>query len=118
MKCKLCHEASSGYFKLHNSSSSTDLVPDSRQTVGHILEAVINAGFKMLISKFVSCLKTARDGNVACELSHSFLLEGWKLDLLHDLAQSTFGANGIYSNILFSLAQLAVALKDKSLMSS
>lgn len=86
IKYKLCHKASSGYFKLHNSSSSTGSVPHSRQTVGHVLEAVINNRFKMLISKFVSCLKTARDGNVARELPYSFLLEGWKLDLLHDLS--------------------------------
>lgn len=73
MNCKLCHKASSGYFKLHNSSSSTGSVLDSRQTVGHILEAVINNRFKMLISKFVSCFKTARDRNVACKFFPSFL---------------------------------------------
>ena len=49
MNCKLCHEASSGYFKLHNSSSSTGSAPDSRRTVRHILEAVINNNQKILL---------------------------------------------------------------------
>lgn len=74
--CKLCHEASSGYFKLHNTSSSTGSVPDSRQTVGHILEAIINNRFKMLISKLVSSLKTARNRNVAYKSPPPLLLKG------------------------------------------
>lgn len=68
MNCKLCHGASSGYFKLHNTSSPTGSAPDSTQTVGHILDAVMNNRFKMLISKFVSCLKTARKRNTACKV--------------------------------------------------
>lgn len=57
MNCKLCHEASSGYFKLHNTSSPTGSAPNSKQPVGHWLEAIVNNRFKMLTSKFVSRLK-------------------------------------------------------------
>lgn len=57
MNCKLCHEASSGYFKLHNTSSPTGSAPNSKQAVGHRLEAIVNNKFKMLTSNFVSRLK-------------------------------------------------------------
>ena len=57
MNCKLCHEASLGYFKLHNTSSPTGSAPNSKQAVGHRLEAIVNNKFKMLTSNFVSRLK-------------------------------------------------------------